>query len=207
MPAKIAIAGLVLMTWLTVGGRAQACSCLFAGVENSYENADDVLRVRALAPLGVVRGQRYYLVAISAQPFKGCLAKHSWVVVQTPSDSASCGISMQLGSEYLLYAASAGRSFGLPVLSVNLCSGSSSWADVSTADHKFLDTREVCCGGHCACYASASVECLVDPCSVSTCAADGAVCRANYCGGCNAEWTDADDDRVCLPQPSAPASE
>jgi hypothetical protein len=43
------------------------------------------------------------------------------------------------------------------------------------------------------------VECFADPCSVSTCDADGAVCRSNYCGGCNAEWTDADGDRVCLP--------
>mmetsp|Transcript_19169 Transcript_19169/g.39285 ORF Transcript_19169/g.39285 Transcript_19169/m.39285 type:complete len:710 (-) Transcript_19169:147-2276(-) len=28
------------------------------------------------------------------------------------------------------------------------------------------------------------VNCLVDPCEVNTCA-DGTVCRANYCGGCN----------------------
>ena len=199
MAAKIAIVGLVLMTWLTVSERAEACSCLFGGVENDYAQADHVVRVRALAPLGVLSGQRYFLVAISAEAWKGCLPKYSWALVQTASDSASCGISMQPGTEYLLYAASAGRSFGLPVLNVSLCSGSSSWADVSASDQHFLDTREVCCGRSCGCYASDMVECFADPCSVSTCDAAGAVCRANDCGGCNAEWTDADGERVCLP--------
>jgi hypothetical protein len=34
---------------------------------------------------------------------------------------------------------------------------------------------------------------------VSSCAVEGATCNANYCGGCNAEWTDASGGRVCLP--------
>ena len=36
------------------------------------------------------------------------------------------------------------------------------------------------------------VNCLVDPCSVATCPNyPQANCRANYCGGCNAEFYDA----------------
>ena len=34
-------------------------------------------------------------------------------------------------------------------------------------------------------------RCLVDPCSVSSCESNSkAKCKANYCGGCNAEWFD-----------------
>eukprot|EP00727_Mastigamoeba_balamuthi_P014490 m51a1_g9666 putative protease inhibitor (123) ;mRNA; r:1233114-1233566 len=33
-------------------------------------------------------------------------------------------------------------------------------------------------------------NCLVDPCSVSSCPRDPtATCHSNYCGGCNAVWT------------------
>ena len=36
---------------------------------------------------------------------------------------------------------------------------------------------------------SQPVNCLVDPCQVSSCpAVNGATCVADYCGGCNAQW-------------------
>ncbi|XP_059142282.1 uncharacterized protein LOC131929914 [Physella acuta] len=35
---------------------------------------------------------------------------------------------------------------------------------------------------------SVIVNCFVDPCMFAQCSVAGAVCRSNYCGGCNAEW-------------------
>lgn len=41
------------------------------------------------------------------------------------------------------------------------------------------------------------VNCLINPCTVTTCPAyPNAECRANYCGGCNAEFYTADDTEV-----------
>ena len=39
--------------------------------------------------------------------------------------------------------------------------------------------------------------CLVDPCSVSTCAAfPGAICAGNFCGKCSARWFDGKGNEV-----------
>lgn len=49
------------------------------------------------------------------------------------------------------------------------------------------ETRNVCADG------SPIVRCLRDPCEGTTCPAfPNAVCRSNYCGGCNFNYTDAD---------------
>ena len=47
------------------------------------------------------------------------------------------------------------------------------------------------------CPNSDLVYCLVDPCEVSTCDVEGATCTANYCGGCNAEWSGPNGQPVC----------
>ena len=41
------------------------------------------------------------------------------------------------------------------------------------------------------------VACFADPCAVSTCDVQGATCASNYCGVCNAVWTDANGNTVC----------
>jgi hypothetical protein len=61
----------------------------------------------------------------------------------------------------------------------------------------------VCCGRRCECVASERVPCLIDPCETSTCSESGSTCRANYCGGCKAEWFDSDGYPVCLPNAAA----
>ncbi|CAH1263554.1 Hypp2729 [Branchiostoma lanceolatum] len=44
---------------------------------------------------------------------------------------------------------------------------------------------------------SAPVNCAVDPCTTTTCAAQpGATCKANYCGGCNAVFYDDSGNEV-----------
>jgi hypothetical protein len=44
---------------------------------------------------------------------------------------------------------------------------------------------------------SPPVQCLVDPCTVSKCGVVDATCKADYCGGCFAVWTDPAGNQVC----------
>ncbi|CAH1263557.1 Hypp2729 [Branchiostoma lanceolatum] len=46
---------------------------------------------------------------------------------------------------------------------------------------------------------SSPVNCAVDPCTTATCAAHpSATCKANYCGGCNAEFYDDSGTEVTV---------
>ena len=85
---------------------------------------------------------------------------------------------------------------------MSLCDGSSAWADVPDDHLAYLNRRYVCCGEDCGCLQGDEVQCFVDPCEVDTCDVEGAVCTANYCGGCNAEWTDANGGLVCTSEPA-----
>ncbi len=49
---------------------------------------------------------------------------------------------------------------------------------------------------------SEPVSCFVQPCSVSTCEVEGAVCVDDYCGGCNAYWFDERGHTVCDGEPA-----
>jgi hypothetical protein len=202
MRSAICLVVATFAVWLSMEGPAEACSCLAPDMNRSYDNADQVVHVRVLGSLGVAGGQRRYLGVTVKQAFKGCLANGSLVVIQTASDSAACGMTLQAGTDYLLHGVNNGRSFGLPVLRVGLCDANSEWSALESAHLEFLNTRYNCCGDKCGCVGSQIVECFADPCQVSTCDVEGASCNSNYCGGCNAEWTDATGARVCLPQPA-----
>ena len=187
--------------WLGWSEPAAACSCVIPDLNRSFDNADHVLHVRVVSPLLAASGERRYLAVTVGESFKGCLGARSWVVLSTPGDSAACGAIFERGTEHLVYGSDGGKSrFGMQVIRTGLCSGNSPWDEVSDAELQFLNTRFVCCGDECACNGSEQVACLVDPCSVSTCAVEGAMCRSNYCGGCNAEWVDASGALVCEPE-------
>jgi hypothetical protein len=202
MRSTICLVVATFAVWLSMQGPAAACSCLPPDMNRSYDNADQVLHVRVLGSLGAAAGQRRYLAVTIKQAFKGCLGDASLVAIQTASDSAACGMSLQAGKEYLLHGKNNGSILGVPVLRVGLCDANSEWSALETAHLDFLNTRYNCCGDKCGCVGSQQVECFVDPCQVSTCDVEGATCNANYCGGCNAEWTDATGARVCLPKPA-----
>lgn len=198
MRSTITVVAVLCAVWLGFEQRAQACSCVFATIENNYEFSDHVVRVRAIASFGVVAGQRYYLARVGADAYKGCLRERRLVLVRTASDSATCGYALRPNTDYLLFAGKAGYRFGLPVLDTSLCSGNEVYADLTDRQQAFLDTRYTCCDGECACHASELAPCFADPCQVNSCEVEGATCRANYCGGCHDEWTDADGVRACL---------
>jgi hypothetical protein len=169
---------------------AAACKCAPPDVRLNYDSAELALKVLVLGELPTAprAGVRRYIAATLDEAYKGCTPRHALVIVETKSDSAACGVTFEPGSQQLLFASSLGSRFGLPLLSTGACSGNREWSGLTEAERHFLATRYNCCGDDCGCVDSQLVECLVDPCTVSTCAVPDAVCRANYCGGCKAEW-------------------
>jgi hypothetical protein len=190
--------GLVAVATLAWTEPARACKCAVPDVRRSYAAADDVVKVRVLNPLPAPSGLRRYLAVTTADAFKGCIERRELVILQTNAESAACGARFELGSQQLLFTTAAGQRFGVPVLSTGTCSGNRAWSELNNDEKGFLATRFNCCGETCACVGTELANCFVNPCDVSTCAEPDAVCEANYCGGCNAEWFTPDG----LPVPS-----
>jgi hypothetical protein len=188
-----------LALWSVSRTPAQACTCPLPDYNRSYQNADHVLPVSVLHAFGTAHHQRWYLAVTVGEDFKGCIASQSRVLLTSASNSANCGLRLDVGEKYLLLGRDAGRRFGLQVLEVGRCDTNSAWASVEPAQMDFLNTRYKCCGEECGCLGSTPVQCFANPCEVSRCGVDGATCGSNYCGGCHAEWTDPSGARVCLP--------
>jgi eight-cysteine-cluster-containing protein len=199
--------GLLALCLLAWAPPARACKCAQPSVRRSYALADDVLKVRVLNPLPAPSGLRRYLVVATADALKGCISKRSLVVVETSAESASCGTRLALGSQQLLFTTAVGQRLGLPVVSTSSCSGNRVWSDLTPEEHAFLSTRFNRCGEDGACVGTELAQCLLDPCEVSECAEPDAVCEANYCGGCSAEWFTQDGLPIESCDPAAPGCE
>lgn len=192
-----------LCCWFGFEARASACTCLPPDMGRSYESADHVVHARVELLLSQSANVRRYLARLVEDDFKGCLSAGQRVVIETAASSAACGVTLARG-EHLLHGARVRSAFGLVTLRVGLCDANSPWAALPPEHLAFLQSRYVCCGGECACAdGSQPVNCFVDPCQVDSCEVEGAVCRANYCGGCNAEWYDPSGALVCQDAASA----
>jgi len=192
-----ASAGLAIVLQARV---AAACSCLPSSVESSYHASSDVVTVTPLFGF-FAASERRYLAQVTAT-FKGCSKPGRLVLLTTASSSAACGGSLQLGTEYLINADQDGLSFGLPKLGFNLCGYNLPATELSAHDLEFLAGRNVCCGNTCRCAdGSEPVACFANPCDVTPACEEAAVCEANYCGGCNAEFYDESGRAVCEPEP------
>ena len=197
MRAKLCwVLSVCLSVW-TWNATAFACSCLLTSEENSYELSDYAVRGQPIATFNPRPDQVWFLFWISGPSYKGCLRERSFIWVRTEPNEAACGAALKPGVEYLLKGAKQGRVLGLPVLYTTLCSGTHAISEMTQAQLAFWSTRESCCHGTCTCAEADRVACFADPCTVSSCNVEGAQCRANYCGGCNAEWIDSDGLRVC----------
>jgi hypothetical protein len=186
-----------LCGWLSMEARAAACSCLPPDFNRSYDNADHVVHVRVQALLGQNGRTLSYRAVLVEDDYKGCLNAGTRVIIETASDSAACGMNLRPG-EYLLHGRRASDRAGPPRLSVGLCDTNVRWRDLSDDHRAYLDSRTIECDGETSCAdGSQPVNCLIDPCQVSQCGVEGAECRANYCGGCNAEWVDPSGALVC----------
>lgn len=196
-----AVSALSLAAGLAVVAEArpvEACSCLASTVESSYQNSSDVLSVRVL--LSVDAGSERWSLARVSKAYEGCTEPGALVVLSTASSSAACGVSLPAGVPYLVQGNADGTLLGLPRLRVGACAYNLPLADLSEHDQYFLDTRQVCCGDSCACAdGSQPVQCFASPCAVTPACAEAASCVDNYCGGCNAEFYDAQGNAACLP--------
>ncbi len=189
---------MLLGCFVSMHGTAKACKCMPPELTRSYSEADAVVHVRIL-PGSFDRGtERYYRAELVDDAYKGCLKKGVRVLIRTSRSSASCGVTLGAGTEYLVIGHEAGRFHRRPVLQTGSCAANSEWKALSADDLSFLRSRYNCCGDRCACTdGTQPVQCFVDPCNVSSCGVSGAECQANYCGGCNAEWYDEGGSRVC----------
>jgi eight-cysteine-cluster-containing protein len=183
---------------LSHGSVAEACSCLPSTVESSYHQSSDVAAVTPL--LGYRHGaERWYLARVS-EVYKGCTEANDLVLLATPSSSASCGGQLEIGVKYLINAQRSGSVLGVAKLAFGSCQYNLPTGELDAHDREFLAGRSVCCGDECACVdGSALVQCFANPCDVTPACNDEALCEANYCGGCNAEFYDESGYAACQP--------
>lgn len=184
---------------------ADACSCTPSSVESSYQFSSDVVTATPLFGF-VVGSEQRYLAHVTAT-FKGCTKKGRLVLLTTPSSSATCGSSLQPGTQYLINGDRDGSAFGLPKLGFNLCGYNLPADELSAHDLQFLSGRTVCCGDECRCAdGSQPVACFANPCEVTPACEEAVRCEANYCGGCNAELYDEAGRAVCQPEAPEPGA-
>jgi hypothetical protein len=185
--------GILMAVGLTLADvrPAAACSCVPANLPATYNGSTDVFRGTVL--FRIPTPQNVFYVARVHTTYKGCLQPGAVTLLVTAAQSATCGISIPTGVEYL-FTANTGQ---MGLLNVGLCGFTVPFSGLSPAQLEFLDTRYNCCGKSCACVNSPLVSCFVDPCRVASC--PEGTCRANYCGGCRAEFTSSTGAPVCAP--------
>jgi hypothetical protein len=192
-PLLLLVGVVALAATLIAPESASACSCLPADLATVYNKSDAVLRVRILRQheRGRVKVYRAQVLAT----YKGCLRRGERLSLVTPPHSAACGVALETGGDYLV----TGRRRGVGrALDIGLCGFNRPFAALGPDEIEFLDTRFNCCGEQCDCVDSALVQCFVDPCEVASCPG-AAICAANYCGGCRAEFFDEGGRAVCRP--------
>jgi hypothetical protein len=201
-PARIVRIFVSAMTLVMLCSSANGCSCLARTLKAQYYDPSATRVVRAVVQRewpAVITDQaqkKYYLISVK-QVFKGC-AKPSLIWISTASNSAMCGVSLNVGSEYLLFLTGSG-----PGLSIFLCYNNTHFNNLSPSDIAFFNSRNVCCGNVCNCASGKPpVRCIRQPCSPPEKAPCPAAvkCQDNYCGGCMAEWF----DKAGLPACAAP---
>lgn len=142
----------VLMCASLAPGLAMACSCASPSLENRYEGSENVFT--ALITGGETTGERvgnssklrtYFEVT---ETFKGTIPFDHF---SSHADGNSCGISLQVGVEYLVYAPDTGK--------IGLCSGivpiSGGSEQAATAGSRYVDALKA--------FKSGQNESLADP--------------------------------------------
>jgi hypothetical protein len=180
-----------------------ACKCAVVPVPRRYYSPEYERVVRAVvtnelrAPCMVnSTGCPVIYKLRVAKAFKGC-DKPAMVDADTTSNSASCGIKLNVGAEYLMFLKTT------QTQRVTSCQGIQLFSELSASDRVFLNTRRVCCGSRCKCvqpYPTSS--CFVEPCKFAKPPCTEAVRCSGVCGECRAEWFTKDGYPACLPSQS-----
>lgn len=183
---------------------AQACDCMQPSVAQAFGGRDHVFVGQVLFSLELP-DTMLYLSSVERN-YTGCEAEQGVIWVQTPQDWASCGTRFSVGESYLFFADDAPGLFSFAA-QTDACLGNRRKSELSAAELAYLETRQSCCGGSCACQPGVEeAECEQDPCSLALpCEVPGSVrCEANNCGGCHAEFYDTSGTRVCMGGPQDP---
>lgn len=171
--------------------QALACKCMAPDIARSYNSSDHVAKIHIIGQLFFSPSGHKRFLGLTDESFKGCLSQGQWVLVDTRSESAACGVDLS-SKTYLLSGSDQGSALGMPIIGVTRCDSNTPWSELSDGSLDFLYTRYNCCGDSCACTdGTQPVNCFVNPCAFSTCGDAEATCASNYCGGCRAEWYDA----------------
>jgi len=171
-----------------------ACKCDWHGLHTAVEE-DIVIAVDTTDVIEKTDREITYDVLV-LQVFKGknyATAGHNLKVV-TASVPEACGQILDVPQTYLL----TGSMVDDNTVQIHSCGYNVPFTRISAADEKFLDNLYDTNTNECA--TGMFEDCFVEPCSVSTCNVNGAVCENNYCNGCNAYWWSNDWTLVCLPQ-------
>lgn len=191
--------------WLAMHTAAHACTCAPTDHAKSYAGSEHVLRVRVVEVAETTDTYRVYRAELLANDFKGCLEAGATVLLETGVSGAACGMTLPVGGDMLVYAwqsMPAALESAEARLSFAMCDPHVPWASLPARTRDALTSRPRACGGRQACAdGSPVVNCFANPCQVSSCDVEGAICEADYCGGCNARWYDDAGARVCTPAP------
>lgn len=185
-----------LMFALLAAPTAEACSCLQPDIASSYRANDHAFLGKVLSAQNH-GAYRIYEVRV-VRDLKTCMTRGTRVQIATNRSTAACRASLQVGERYALFAHEQLIN-GVPRLATNSCTANTLIGDVAAEDIDWLLNRDVTCDGVTTCNdGTAPYACLVAPCSVAASCPTG-TCEDNYCGGCNAEYFDANGYQQCLP--------
>lgn len=176
---------------------AAACSCMPPSLSASWHLSADTVAARILSERRGATQIRYEVEVLQA--YSGCLRPGARIHIETALHEATCGQPLRVGARYLLTADAWDTADDPNVFSIHLCGYNRLLSDLTPDERAFLGSRQVICEdtGEVTCAdGSDPVQCLQDPCDAETCA-EAAVCEANYCGGCGAEFYADDWTPVC----------
>lgn len=126
---------------LALVGSAFACSCLPRSFSEHVTSADQVLRIKVLYGPFDVGISRFYVVRIK-DIFK---KTDAWngdcgeiALVRTTVNSAACGVTFNLNTEYLVTAYGSANFMSLGIIDTNLCALQREWCTLDDCDRRIL---------------------------------------------------------------------
>eukprot|EP01124_Arcella_intermedia_P036426 TRINITY_DN9534_c0_g1_i1.p1 TRINITY_DN9534_c0_g1~~TRINITY_DN9534_c0_g1_i1.p1 ORF type:complete len:187 (-),score=16.77 TRINITY_DN9534_c0_g1_i1:38-598(-) len=180
-----------MLVWLTLSfiSVSYACSCMPTTLYQQSRIADIMVQTQIYgAPKIDPQTICYSSQVIMA--YKGPFMPRDDLIVCTSVSSATCGISLT-NDTYIL----SGSLSDAITLRTGLCRAHTLLSDLTEEEASFLNTIWNNDLGSCA--TGNQLNCFLEPCSVSSCDVDGAVCEDAYCNGCNAYWW-SNNNRVCF---------
>jgi hypothetical protein len=175
---------------------AEACSCAQPSVSQSWHDSTDMFKGHVKSHR--IQGNEHQYAVEIMRTFSGCTRAGDVVTVETSISTASCGMPLQVGEDYVL--AGYKDPTRTRAYDIGLCGYNRVWSTVTGEDLEFLRSRPVVCEDDAtlACAdGSEPVQCFVDSCQVDVACADAEVCEFNTCGGCDAEFYDGWWNPVC----------